>query len=137
MGTVGAIFHLYSHPRSEGAHGMFPTWNHYKGTSIAFFGVTSHDLIAQGNDQLRKGFLNLTDVLMADTYIASIENKYDNYRQGDKPEFDVYVENGSAYLQNGTVVLDIIAEDTGKIVASLTKDFSLETKSRQTVKIVR
>ena len=135
VGTVGAIFHLYSHPRSEGAHGMFPTWNHYKGTSIAFFGITSHDLIAQGNDQLRKGFLNLTDVLMADTYIASIENKYDNYRQGEKPEFDVYVENGSAYQQRGTVILDIVAEDTGSIVAKLTKSFVVDSKSRQTVKI--
>ena len=135
VGTVGAIFRLYSQPRSEGAHGMFPTWNNYKGTSIAFFGVTSHDLLAQGNDALRQGFVKLADILMADTYIASIENKYDNYRQGEKPEFDVYVENGSGYQQKGIVVLDIVAEDSGDIVASLTNNFAVDSKSRQTVKI--
>lgn len=133
IGTAGAIFRIYSEPRSEGAHGMFPTWNDYKGTSIAFFGVTSHDLLVQGNDNLRQGFLKLADVLMEDTYIASIENKYDNYKQGEKPEFDVYVENGSAVPQTGTVELDIIAEDSGETVITLAARFSVDAKSRHTV----
>ncbi len=133
IGTVGAIFRIYSEPRSEGAHGMFPTWNDYRGTSIAFFGVTSHDLLAQGNDNLRQGFVKLADVLMQDTYIASIENKYDNYKQGEKPEFDVYVENGSTATASGTVELDIIAEDSGETVITLAARFSVDSKSRQTV----
>ncbi len=135
VGTVGAIFRIYSQPRSEGAHGMFPTWNAYKGTSIAFFGVTSHDLLAQGNENLRQGFVKLADVLMEDTYIASIENKYDNYKQGEKPEFDVYVENGSKQTQTGFVELDIISEDTDAVVATLKIEYSVAPISRQTVKI--
>jgi len=136
VGTVGAMFRIYSEPRSEGAHGMFPTWNDYKGTSIAFFGVTSHDLLADGNENLRQGFVKLLDVMMADTYIASIENKYDNYKQGETPEFDVYVENGSHSEQSGKVELDIISEDNSQVVATLTKDFSVAAKSRNTVQII-
>lgn len=135
IGTVGAIFRIYSQPSNDGYHGMFPTWENYRGTSIAFFGVTSHDLIAQGNDNLRQGFVKLADVLMADTYIASIENKYDNYKQGEAPEFDIYVENGSVATQSGTVELDVIAEDTGDIVAKLTAPYCVNPKSRQTVHV--
>ena len=136
VGTVGAIFHIYSQPSNEGAHFMFPTWDAYKGTSIAFFGVTTHDLVAEGNQNLRDGFLKLADVLMEDTYIASIENKYDNYKQGETPEFDIYVENGSTSAVSGIVELDIIAEDSGDVITTVSAAYSVDPKSRQTVHAV-
>ena len=135
VGTVGAIFRIYSEPTMDGYMSLFHTWEDYKGTSIAFFGVNSHDLLAQGNENIRRGFLKLADVLMADTYIASVENQYDNYRMGEKPAFDAYVENGSDYDRNGVVELDIVAEDTGNIVATLKKEFTVTSKSRQTVRL--
>lgn len=135
VGTVGAIFRIYSEPCRDGYQPLFPTWEDYSGTSIAFFGVTSHDLLADGNENLRNGFVKLLDVLMEDTYIASIDNKFDNYKQGEKPEFDVYVENGSALSKSGKVELDIISEDTGAIVDTLIANYSVEPKSRQTVHV--
>ena len=135
VGTVGAIFRIYSQPSNEGALGMFQTWYDYNGTSIAFFGCTSHDLLAQGNEALQQGFVKLADVLMEDTYIASIDNKYDNYKQGEAPEFDIFVENGSTGLQQGTVELQIVAEDTGSVAATVIGTFDVAAKSRQTVHV--
>lgn len=135
IGTVGAIFHIYSTPSNDGYMDLFPTWEDYRATSIAFFGVTSHDLLAQGNENLRQGFVKLVDVLMEDTYIASIDNKYDNYKQGEKPEFNIFVENGSAEGKSGTVELDIVSEDSGEILETLQASYIAGPKSRQTVKL--
>ena len=100
-GTAGAIMHLLPNPYEYASD--VTEWKNYKGTAIAFFGITSHDLLAAENNAIREGFLKLPDLMMNDTYISRIDNKFDNYRDGESPEFTAVLENSNNTLLSGRV----------------------------------
>ncbi|MBP5231434.1 MAG: beta-galactosidase trimerization domain-containing protein [Clostridia bacterium] len=122
VGTAAAIFTVFNTPSDYGALGSIQTWNGYSGTSIAFFGVTSQDLFAEGNDALRDGLVKLAEHLCSDAKLCCVTNSYDCYRKGETPKMTIGVENHSKETQSVTVVTDIVSEDTGETVYTSSSD---------------
>ncbi|HPE94776.1 MAG TPA: beta-galactosidase trimerization domain-containing protein, partial [Bacillota bacterium] len=116
---------------TNGALGTLNTWNGYEGAAIGFFGVNNVDLFAEGNDTLRAGLAGLAKALCETTYICSAENKYDCYKQGEKPNIAVSVENLSDTVESATASVVITAEDTGAQVFSDTNTVKIRPGVRR------
>ena len=126
-GTVGAIMHLLPSPASGGQDNV-NEWTDYKATSIAFFGITSQDILSPKNKAVREGFLRLPYIMMKDTYVSKIENKYDCYRQGESAEFTANIENSSAVPVSGKIKFTV-SDGNGKAVFSTETDYAAGAKS--------
>lgn len=103
--TIAAMMRLYN--EQDPVDSGLETWKDYASNSIAFFGVVNKDLFAPGNPELRQGLCRLARLMMRDVYIGHIDNRYNCYRQGESPSFDIYIENSSSSTVSGLVNLEI------------------------------
>ncbi len=126
VGTVGAIAHIF--PDTKGTGRWNAVWDDYEATSIAFFGVNTADIVKSGNEEFRKGMVKLVDVLVNDVYTKYALNKYDCYKQSEIPSLTVHTANHSDKAVEGTAVLDIINEETGKTVYTTEKGYKIAAR---------
>ena len=126
VGTVGAIAHIF--PETKGTGRWNAVWDDYEATSIAFFGVTTADIVKAGNDEFKKGMVKLVDVLVNDVYTEYALNKYDCYKQTEIPSLTIHTANHTNEAVEGTAVLEIINEETGKTVYKAEKNYKTGAK---------
>jgi len=131
-GTIGAIMHLFIEPDEVDQQPDIDEWKDYKGSSIAFFGVTNKDLFAFKNEYLREGFLRLARHLVDGVYIGFISNKYDNYRQGESPEFEVCLVNSGKDAGKYELKLEIY-DVNGRIIHSGSALCSVESHTQTSI----
>ncbi|HPE95269.1 MAG TPA: beta-galactosidase trimerization domain-containing protein, partial [Bacillota bacterium] len=123
VGTVGALLRIF--PDSKDKSTWNKTWDDYEATCIAFFGVTSCDILKEGNEALREGFLKLLQVMMDDVYVEYATNFYDIYKNGESPVVTVVIGNSSSEAAAGTAKLEIINRESGETVHSTEKTFTV------------
>ena len=131
IGTVGAL--LYLNSRDFDASTFVPTWNNYRNSAIAFFGVTNQDITK--NKALRDGFQKLPFFMMEGTYVGVIRNKYDCYRQGENPVITARLENTTQKDMSGHVVFRVTEEDSGKTVFEQQVPFTSGKRSCQDITV--
>lgn len=135
QGTVAAVFTLFKSPSTYGANDSINTWEDYTATAIGFFGVTSHDLFAAGNDALRDGLVALAEKMCFDANICHVNNAYDCYHVGETPKIIAFIENCSKNAETYTATYEIVEEDTGKVVFSgKWENETLPSKSRKSLR---
>lgn len=131
VGTAAALFTVFVMPSDYGALGSVQTWYNYPGTSIGFFGVTSHDLFAEGNGALREGLLALARHMCGEVSLCAVANSSDCYREGESPRITVGVENLTKENRDVTVLTEVRSEDTGEVVFTSSSDGSVSAGKRK------
>jgi len=120
-GAAGAIMHHYA-----------GTW---KGSSWAFFGLTSHDVFAPGRPGGDVTLVRLADHLIRDVYLVSALGDKACYRQGERARATVTVYNGGRQRADVTVRTSILAEGQATPVYQQTDTTAVEPGARGQVTV--